>query len=399
MNRFSKSIFVNAMCCLILNGAAILPADAEQPAARGSGSPSSPATITPAPVSPAPEQIPLTYKQWDDPLQNAFSLMVPDKWPVQGGMFQPSALDVRQDVQLVSPDGSIVLFMGDSKLPPHTMPHRSLTMAGYRIGNFVNLGGAQMQIEPYARAQEFLASYGPNRLSRTCTNVSTDSIQDQPALAANATTIYSQTAVAGVRSEFTMADGHFHCLRQGKPYVGYIIAGVQGAFGSGPGTWLVPHLWGYICTPEREPIAAHVLGMLMTTFRLNPQWVAKINQNNAAVVQEVNATNQAMIQTVMAACQRQNAATQQFIKTEQKANTMVMGAWQRSMDSHSRIANEWSNTILGIHTVEDPSTGERRTVDNSYSYYFKDRSGNIVGNQTGYPPGAGYTQMNILRGQ
>ncbi len=266
-----------------------------KPVAKPVSKPVSKLVANQAPPSPT------LYKPWQDPMLGGFSLMVPDNWIVRGGMVQPSPLDVRAELQTGSPDGDIISFMGDTKLPPFTMPNNMLNYRGFRLGS---AGGPsrQLAVERYQTADTFLATYGPNRLNKICTNISTTSIQNQPALAATLATIYQDASVTGIRSRFTAAAGHFQGWHRGKPCIAYILLTVQGIFGGGPGTWLVPHIWGYVCAPASEPVANRVLCKMMSTFEYSPEWAVRTNEQDFASISKQS--TRAMIDTVSAECKK-----------------------------------------------------------------------------------------------
>src|ERR1700731_2321369 len=64
----------------------------------------------------------LTWQRYQDPLENAFTLEVPNGWTVKGGMFRLGYSDHRAMVDMTSPDGKINIRLGDLAIPTYFLP-------------------------------------------------------------------------------------------------------------------------------------------------------------------------------------------------------------------------------------------------------------------------------------
>ena len=90
--------------------------------------------------SGASAAVDLPMTTWTDPREGAFSLSVPQGWNVSGGLYRYAAVDVRPDVTVTSPDGSISVRIGDQRIPSHTLPNPLLEMAHLRPGMMYDAG-------------------------------------------------------------------------------------------------------------------------------------------------------------------------------------------------------------------------------------------------------------------
>jgi len=76
----------------------------------------------------------LSFVTWREPNEGAFTLSVPQGWKVSGGVRRRTPVDVRTAVNVVSPDGTIRLFIGDYDVPPAREPDQLTRTAGMREG-------------------------------------------------------------------------------------------------------------------------------------------------------------------------------------------------------------------------------------------------------------------------
>src|SRR3954464_3820892 len=84
----------------------------------------------------------LQFKQWVDPTESAFSLDVPTGWKISGGIKRAS--DTRSEITMQSPDGQIVVKIGDVNVHlSYVEPNQPLASLGYREGQ---MASATLQI-------------------------------------------------------------------------------------------------------------------------------------------------------------------------------------------------------------------------------------------------------------
>src|SRR6266478_2622410 len=84
----------------------------------------------------APPQAPaaLSFVTWKEPNEGAYTINVPQGWKISGGIRRRTPVDVRSAVNVVSPDGTIHIFIGDYDVPPAREPDQLTQMAGMREG-------------------------------------------------------------------------------------------------------------------------------------------------------------------------------------------------------------------------------------------------------------------------
>ena len=69
-----------------------------------------------APAQPKFDNVQVEGIKWTtfhDPKENAFSLDVPEGWKVDGGLVRRSNIDTSTFLRVLSPDGAVMLLMGD----------------------------------------------------------------------------------------------------------------------------------------------------------------------------------------------------------------------------------------------------------------------------------------------
>ena len=81
----------------------------------------------------------LSFVNWSDPHEGAFSIGVPQGWHVIGGTYRLSATDVRSAINMGSPDGQLRVIIGDASIGLFIPPSQMLAMAGLREGGYYGL--------------------------------------------------------------------------------------------------------------------------------------------------------------------------------------------------------------------------------------------------------------------
>src|SRR5579871_2380356 len=109
----------------------------------------------------------VSWTQFADPFEHAFSLQVPQGWTIQGGLFRMGFSDERLMVNMRSPDGKIEIRFGDISVPSYTPPNQF----HMREGAVYDLGAqAQMVVAHYRTGPEFAVLYAHARFAHTCKN-------------------------------------------------------------------------------------------------------------------------------------------------------------------------------------------------------------------------------------
>jgi len=102
---------------------------------------------------------PVTYVNWRDPLEGAYTLQVPRGWQVSGGAYRLSATDVRDSATMFSPDGQMRVFIGDTNIGAFIEPNQTFAYAGMHEGSMQTLGdGTRLEIRRFMTAAQFARS-------------------------------------------------------------------------------------------------------------------------------------------------------------------------------------------------------------------------------------------------
>ena len=73
---------------------------------------------------------PVSYVRWKEPNEGMFTADVPKGWKIAGGAYRFAPVDVRTQVHLASPDGSIRVQLGDAGFGAFAPPGPSSQIHG-----------------------------------------------------------------------------------------------------------------------------------------------------------------------------------------------------------------------------------------------------------------------------
>ncbi len=283
---------------------------------------------------------------WREPNEGAFMLPLPKGWSVQGGIRRFHALDLRAEVVVASPDGKIVIRLGDVSEPSMEVPDQFVQAQGLREGGWYNAGaGLQVLLRRYMPAPEFLLEYVQAQVG-PATNVR---YRDYPDISRQAEQNLAQATLGMVRPRVDASETTFDLPTQNGPRKGYALAQTQlmpieSILAPDMGMWLVAFLAGYVSVPEREPIAVAVLREMLAGQAVDPAWYA----------------NELRLQGQVSAI---------IHRTNSEINDMAWESYQAKFASEERIAQSRTEAILGLTVVHDPSTNKQYRVTAGSNYY------------------------------
>ena len=337
----------------------------EQTAARILGS----FRVTGAPASPKTAAPAVSYVRWTDPRENAFSLDVPAQWRVSGGLYRFASTDVRADVEAISPDQRIRITSGDSGIPPFAVPNQMLLMAGFGEGSWYSPGyGVRMMVRRYVSGTAFAQEYVENAAADGCAALRFTSARDRPDAVEAINRVNAQLGGYGVGVRLSAGEVSFTCAKNGQRMEGYYFAATQLVQTPAVAQWSVPHIYGFLATPECAALSRSVLGRMIQSFRINPQW--------AAMQQNITANTSRIV-----------------ARTNQEITRLITEGYEARQASDDEIARRRSNAILGREDVIDPATGEQFKIESGSNYYWVDNLGNIVGTETHTLPDIDFREM------
>jgi hypothetical protein len=256
---------------------------------------------------------PVTWVTVRDPREQAFSIAVPKAWKTYGGLFRFSAVDTRLVVDMTSPDGNTNIRVGDSTVPPYTVP-----------GPFLRPGP---HTAAYASGGVFASKYGQARFGSMCQGLQ---VTQSQAMAPK----YHSAGGGLIRT--TGGEAYFTCTKDGAAMAAYVYAETTLVGPGGPGSnWMVVSLGSVIAPAAEGTAAGAMLQHAGESLAINPAWMQVQTQLNNQAIQQINASTQATI-----------------------AATNLENARERAMIS--ALQNDSFNDVInGVSLRVDPSTGKQ----------------------------------------
>jgi hypothetical protein len=142
---------------------------------------------------------------------------------------------------------------------------------------------------------------------------------------------------------------------------GYYFAGTQLTLHSAGGIWNVEHLGGFLAASPRAAEAQTVLGRIIQSIQVNPQW-ASMQQNIAANTSQI------------------------VSRTNQEISRMISDTYRTRQSVDDELSRRRSNATLGVEDVTDPLTGREFKVESGSNHYWIDHRGAVVGTDTDTRP-------------
>jgi hypothetical protein len=257
---------------------------------------------------------PVTWETVRDPREQAFSIAVPKGWKTYGGLFRFSSVDTRLVVDMTSPDGNTNIRVGDSTVPPYTVP-----------GPFVRPG--PHAAAAYASGSVFASKYGQARFGSMCQGLR---VTQSQAMAPK----YHPAGGGLIRT--TGGEAYFTCTKNGAAMAAYVYAETTLVGPGGPGSnWTVASLGSVIAPAAEGRAAGAMLQHVGESLVVNPAWMQMQTQWNNQAIQQINASTQATIAATNAENARERA---------------MIGALQN---------DSFNDVINGVSLKVDPSTGKQ----------------------------------------
>jgi hypothetical protein len=303
----------------------------------------------------------IAFAPWQDPIERAFTLEVPQGWTVSGGTYRRAAVDLIHVLQVASPDQKLCLQFNDRNLPIFVIPSQTLAWAGFREGSWYSPGyGVNMLVKRYLPGPYFLTEYLQQNDRPRLSQFSMVSQKERPDVVSNFNRIYSQFASSGISFTLHAGEAAFSFSQNAEPFVGYGLAltqVVQSAAMQG-GNWSVALLLIYTCPQGEAETMQGIATHMFQSFRMNPAWAASQQQLAGNVSQIVTQTNQ-------------------------EISRIIDESYWTRQTTLGDINRKFSNYILGVTDVVDPLTGEKWKVEAGHNYYWrKDFTGQVVGTET-----------------
>jgi hypothetical protein len=315
----------------------------------------------------------VTWVKFTDPLEQAFTLEVPQGWTVKGGMFRLGYSDHREMIDMTSPDGKINIRIGDLSIPPYFLPNQS-----HREGEIYDLGAqAQGRVARYRTGQEFSTAYGKVRFAKVCTNVT----PKQSSLPPIAKPI---EPAGGNNSPAKTSDGEatYSCAGSQGARIAYVFSQTAPA----GGLWTVTNLVSYVAPDAQVADTRSIIEHSEKTFVLSPAWIQKQKQLDEQALVYQRERQQA----------RMRQLSEQVAQFEAKMQAMQnqVNQFERGQAQRQSQFQAFDNVINGVIPTVDPFGNEHDVSTGPKSSYWQNpATGETV--NADKSPGPGWVQLTI----
>ncbi len=305
------------------------------------------------------------WVSFTDPQEGAFRVELPQHWNNSGGTARRNALQYRNWVSAISPDGTTIVAINDPTEGAYIAPSPLLAMAGFRVGSLYNGGGDLVYtVAPIQSGQQFAVSWGLRKLASLCTGARVIGSRARPDTAQR---INAYSRPFGIIHN--VGEAAFACNRGGLPMTAYAL--VSMTYLGQTGIWYADGIGAFLAPAPVAGVAAGVLAHMIASFTFNPVWLAHTSNNAAAVARAAAQSNAAI-------------------------SDSIMQGWETRGAALDRVMEEDSRARLGIDVYADPSTGTRYTVANGHQHYWVNPRGTVVGTDTDTVPN-GFRRLDRVR--
>jgi len=324
----------------------------------------------------APAAPKIQYASWQDPVEQAFTLDVPQGWQVQGGTYRRASVDLVHVLQAVSPDQKVRIQFNDSNLPIFAIPSQTLAWANFTEGAWYSPGyGVRMLVKRYTPGLNFLNEYLQQNYKPRLNQFEIVSQNERPDIVANFNRIYGQFQTNGVQFTLHAGEAAFRFDQNGTPFIGYGLAMTQVVYmpAMQGGNWNVALMLITTCPASDAALVQETANHMFLSMKINPQWEASQQQLAGNVSQIVSQTNQ-------------------------EISKIINDAYWTRQGVMDNISRKFSNYILGVTDVVDPETGQTWKVEAGHNFYWAKPYGNVVvGSETFTRPDIDFTPLRELK--
>ncbi len=312
----------------------------------------------------------VSWSQFQDPMEKAFTLDVPQGWTAKGGLFRLGYSDARPMIDLQSPDGSIEIRLGDVSIPSYALPNQYHAQEGgvYDLG-----AQAQMIVARYRTGPEFAVLYSHVRFGSQCRNPQADA-QD----AGFTVPDYLPPVQNAVQS--SAGKIAYRCDTQAGQRVAFAYTKTV----LYQGLWQVPGIMSFVAPPEKVAAARSIALHCAQSLKISPAWIEYQKQMDAQGLQYQQMRQQGRLQQLQ-------AQVQQFESRMQAMQNQV-NAFEQHQAAQASQVQSFTNALNGITPTTDPLTGEQRDVwTGPTANYWVNGQGQVVNAINA--PAAGWRQL------
>jgi len=307
----------------------------------------------------------LAWTKFQDPLEHAFTVDVPQGWTAKGGLFRLGYSDARPMLDLLSPDGRINIRLGDVAIPAYFVPNQY-----HREGENYDLGAqAQLTVAHYRSGQEYAAAYSQSRFQNVC-----GSLSAQPVNPNAPVRDYIPEDIAPQRSSAGQAA--YSCGNARTAYVYAKTALYQGF-------WTVEGLVSFVAPSDQAALARSIVLRASQSFEITPEWKQYQKQldQQALVYQRQRQQN------------RMRQLSEQVAQFESRMQSMQnqVNAFERGQARQANQVKSFGDTLTGITPTVDPYGNVHNVWTGPKNGYWRNGQGQVVNSDVS--PGAGWQPL------
>jgi len=346
------------------------PAATERPGPpAGSAGSNDPGTRPSAPndrvVTSAP--VAVEFEKWVEPKEHSFTIEVPRGWQVKGGVNWTGPVDAQRFIRAKSPDGAVLIFIGDPNILPQQVPDPTTPREGMEYKT--PLGGSVM-IQRFMKGSEYARQYVMQ--GRPCENAPQwVEVAEIPDLVASVTqALEPQMRAYNLNFNVTAGEAGFDCGKlQGLARGVTVLAGSPG---SSAKFWMIVKVGGFLTAdPMRAMQARYIMNQMMGTMVDDPDWLRAYEDKIRTKTGEGALMQQAEFAV-------QQNASRRAANDLSRLNHPNEGVATRP---GARIADSSGNMRMC------DAIGRSAVVSNTSGPVFMDHSGNVrQGSSSGAPP-------------
>ncbi|MCB0085751.1 MAG: hypothetical protein KDE47_32640, partial [Caldilineaceae bacterium] len=219
----------------------------------------------------APTGLNLDFTEWEEPIESAFTVDVPAEWVIDGGVLHASDIDQRRWLTANSPDESIIVTIGDSRVPSFVEPNAALTAQGYAEGDSLFVGDTELTVWPYRPGEEFLLDYAEYFLDLTNCDLTPVALPQLTQLIRAYVTRNGLAVELGDQQDAGVLT--YRCGSGDEQYEGFLLAATASFPLEDATLWQPIALYGYEAAPGDAAMAAAVLKEMMGSYVVDTQWL------------------------------------------------------------------------------------------------------------------------------
>jgi hypothetical protein len=292
------------------------------------------------PVSPPAGAPKLAWVRFQDPLERAFTVDVPQGWTVKGGLFRLGYSDQRPMVDLTSPDGRTNIRVGDVSVPLYTVPSQYHA----REGEAYDLGAqAQMIVARYRNGPEYVVLYSQARFARTCQNAQSDT-------GVSEFTVPEYLPIDTPPKQSSAGQVAYFCETSGGQRIAFAYTKTA-LFGD---LWGATAIASFLAPREQASLAERILRHMAESFRVDSQWLEYQKRMDAEGLEYQRMRQRQRLQELQ-------SQVRQF-EAKMRALQSQVNVFERRQAQSAAQVESFTNAVIGVTPTTDPLTGENRTV-------------------------------------